>query len=478
MHLAHRYFSKSFFIKALISSFNKKHLCFGTIPFEQHKILEIAMEESLSRNDNISDIIDKFPKSILRNQKSLFHGLDANNSFLLERFNNIANLSYKIDSEIQNIKNGSLVFSYHLESIYNQTYATVLFLIKNNITLLYSNDYKNISNITFSSIIKRKSLEEKIEIDEFLSYLAIIGFEKKQLSDFLSTHLTDDKSLKACPNIIDYLLLVQKNCLNALSSSHTRSINDYCIKIYSNATIILSFIKHDNGVTKKIFAQFTEIFDTDKWSQLSKYVNFFLVNQSNKYGNIASLEDLEKLIDKQLDKIGDIENIHILEDGRLFTNSMYFIQQKQNSEKYIFEGTKKLKRFISNVALADFKDKMSVIEKFVFAIYQLATGNFKKQIFDLLMGTFEEAKNKNFNLEAVIFGLNLYNLDLFEDSKNNTNLTFILERLKLITTEDSKKRTSSSYYLTIKEQLSMISSGKLENFKDVVEQISKFETSK
>jgi hypothetical protein len=67
LYVANDYFSKSRFIKSLISSFNKKYVFFGEIPLNYIDIsLKIIMEEQLSRNDNISEIIEKFPKSIIR----------------------------------------------------------------------------------------------------------------------------------------------------------------------------------------------------------------------------------------------------------------------------------------------------------------------------------------------------------------------------------------------------------------------------
>lgn len=162
-HVANMCFSKSLFIKSLISSFNKKQLCLGEIPWDlAGDFFETSMEEQLSRNDNISELIEKFPKSIVNRQKPLFQGLDSNNSFLLERFRGVANLSRDIDDEIDSINNGSMVFSNRLASMYNQLHCIVFFITKNKITTLYSSDYKNICKIAFEAIIKRQCLEKKL----------------------------------------------------------------------------------------------------------------------------------------------------------------------------------------------------------------------------------------------------------------------------------------------------------------------------
>lgn len=468
-HVANMYFSKSLFIKSLISSFNKKQLCLGDIPWDlAGDFFETSMEEQLSRNDNISELIEKFPKSIVNRQKPLFHGLDSNNTFLLERFRCVANLSREIDDEIDSINRGSMVFSNKLASMYNQAHCTVMFITKNKITVLYSSDYKNICRIAFEAIIKRQCLEKVVKLDVLLSYSAIISFKEKDLVKFLSDKLNEDKSLEISEDTINYIFLVLDNSIQTISSGCSFYLKEHCIKIWSNALILLSYAKHSEVTLKEIIKRLTVSFDTNRWFLLSEAVNRFLVFQVNRYGCSFSVADLKLLFDKQVEKINSNENIPIQERGRLFSNLLYLIRDNKNDESDLFEGNKQLERFISTITAMEFNERLRAINGFVFVIHSLAVGELKKKVSELLKTTFEESKKVDFSESSIMFGLDLYNVGVLSE----TELNFVIKQLKLKVDEHIQKGSTTSSYSIINEQLGKINKEQLKGFEETVEGVS------
>ncbi|GHW76895.1 SIR2 family protein [Vibrio cholerae] len=469
-HVANMCFSKSLFIKSLISSFNKKQLCLGEIPWDlAGDFFETSMEEQLSRNDNISELIEKFPKSIVNRQKPLFQGLDSNNSFLLERFRGVANLSRDIDDEIDSINNGSMVFSNRLASMYNQLHCIVFFITKNKITTLYSSDYKNICKIAFEAIIKRQCLEKKVDLDVLLSYSAIISFKEKDLVKFLSDTLKSEKSLELSKETIEYILLVLDNSMQTISLGSSSYLKEHCIKVWSNALILISYAKHSEVTLKKIVTRLTASFDTNRWFLLSEAVNRFLVFQVNRYETSFSVEDLKLLFDKQVEKINSNENIPVQERGQLFSNLLYLIRENENDASNLFEGNKQIERFISNITAMEFKERLRAINGFVFVIHSLAVGELKEKISELLKKTFEESKNEVFSESSIMFGLDLYNVGILSE----TELMFVINKLKLKVDEHIKTGSTTSNYSIINEQLGKIKKEQLKGFEETVEGVVK-----
>ncbi|MDO8826147.1 SIR2 family protein [Methylophaga sp.] len=472
-HVANMYFSKSLFIKSLVSSFNKKQLCFGEMPWEiSSYFFQTSMEEQLLRNDNISEMIEKFPKSIVARQKPLFHGLDSNNSFLLERFRSIANLSREIDEEIDNINNGAMVFSSKQASMYNQAYCIVIFITKNRITTIYSDDYKNICKIAFEAIIKRQCLENKVELDVLLSYIAIVSFKEKDLVKFLSDRLNEGKSLEITEDTIKYIFLVLDNLIKTISSKNPPYLIEYCIRVWSNALILLSYAKHSEFTIKEIIRRSTDALDTTKWFLLSEAINRFLVFQVNRYGCSFSLDDLKLLFDKQVEKINLNENIPLQERGRLFSNLLYLISDNTDGASDIFKGNRQLERFISSIEAMDFKERVRAINGFVFVTHSLAIGNLKSKITKLLKQTFEESKGREFDETSITFGLDLYNIEVLQKKE----LDFVMSKLKIKVDEHLEKGSTTTNYPIIKEQLGKINKENLKGFEDVVEGVTKLAT--
>lgn len=473
MHIANLYFSKSLFVKSLICSFNKKQLCFGEIPVEEFKdsdFYQIAMEEQLSRNDNISDMIEKFPKSIVSRQKPLFQELDSNNLFLLERFRTISNLSSEIDAEIESINNGSLVFSNRIASMYNQVYCTIMFINKNKIAVLYHSDYKNIAKLGFESILKRLSIDKDVKLDDLLAYTGIISFKEKELIKFLSDCLIDDQSLVIVEETVEYIFDVLDNSLKTISSSnHSITLRQYCIKIWSNALILLSYAKHDEGKTKEIVKRLIDALNCNRWFDLSGNVNRFIIFQVNRYENSFSVEDLKNMFDTQLEKINLTESIPFQDNGSLFSNLLYLMKEKNIAELDIFKDNKQLKIFFSKIENMELIERLRAINGFVFAIYYLASGELKTKVENILENTFHDAKKVDFYEYLISFGLNLYNLDLLDD----TELEFVLSQLKTKVNDHIQNGSSEWHYPVIKNQLSKINKDKLSDFKEVIENVGK-----
>ncbi len=469
-HISNLYFSKSLFINSLISSYNKKQLCFGEIPWDLHSsFLEISQSERLSQNDNISDMIEKFPKSIVMRQKSLFQGLDSNNSLLLENFRDIANLSREIDEEIENINNGSLVISNKLNAMYNRAFYYITFIIANRITVLYSSDYKVISKIAFESMIKRQSLEEKIEVDELLSYMAIVSFKDRDLVKFLTKYLAENKPLNANETTLSYLLTILENSLKEISSPSSRDMQDYSLRVWTTAFVLISYIRLSENDAANVIQHAIKSYDTRRWFDLSETINRFLVLQVNRYKSSFSTDDLTLLFNKQMEKLTSNKKIPFQEKGQLFNSLLYLINENSNVND-IFSNNEEIKTFIDNISKMNLKERMQAIDSFVFTIHSLAVGDFKEEITSLLRLTFEETKSKEFNESMAIFCLNLHITKVIDDSELYT----ILDKLSELADNHIKNRSASSAYTIIQEQINDINKeGKLANYERLLENVAK-----
>lgn len=474
MHVANRYYLKSHFIKSLVSSFNKKQLSFGEIPWDLYQdFAKVTMQEQLSRNDNISEMIDKFPKSITSRQKPLFQGLDASNSFLLERFKSISNLSREIDNEIKTIKKGGITFSKKLASMHNQAHAIILFVIKNKISVIYSSDYKSIARIAFESIIKRMCLDNKITINETTFYLAVISFTPKTLTSFLSESLQENDSLQLQEKTFDYALKILENCLSEICSSSKEGAYDHALQVWSNALTVLSYAKHEKLTSDTIINNLVRALDTNRWATLSETINKFIVVQFNRYGNCFSANSLKMLFEKQIQRINSNSYIPIQERGALFSSLLYLIKDNHETESDLFENNKELSKFILNVSLMDLEDKLRAISGFVFTIHSLATNELKTETAKLLKATFSQAKEAGLSEASIIFALNLDSLGILEQEE----LEYTLTSLHKITNEHINKGSTSTSFQTIKDQLSAIDSSKIKEFSEVIEQVTQLSDS-
>jgi hypothetical protein len=474
MHVANRYFLKSNFIKSLVSSFNKKQLSFGEIPWDlDQDFFEVSMQEQLSRNDNISEMIDKFPKSITSRQKPLFQGLDASNSFLLERFKKISNLSREIDDEIKIIKKGGMAFSNKLASMYNQANAIILFVIKNKISLIYSSDYKNIARIAFESIVKRMCLDNKILVDETTFYLAAISFKPKNLTSFLSENLQENESLQISKKTFDYAFKILENCLSEISSSNKKGTCEHASDVWSNALIILSYARHEQPASSAIINHLVSAVDTNRWATLSEIINRFIVVQFNRYGNSFSVSDLKMLFDKQMQRINSNSYLPIQERGALFSSLIYLIKDNHEAEGDLFKDNKELSKFIMNVSLMDLDERLRAISGFVFAIHSLATGVLKNKTTKLLKATFSQAKEVGLSESSIIFALNLDSFGVLEQEDLKYTLSILQEKAN----EHISKGSTSTSFQVIKDQLSAIDASKLKGFEEVVEQVTQLSDS-
>lgn len=474
MHVANRFFLKSDFIKSLVSSFNKKQLSFGEIPWSlDPEFLEVSMQEQLSRNDNISEMIDKFPKSITSRQKPLFQGLDASNSFLLERFKHISSLSRAIDDEIKNINRGGIVISNKLASMYNQAHAIALFVIKNKISVIYSSDYKNIAIIAFESIIKRMSAENNIIVNETTLYLAASSFKTNKLTSFLSENLQQAESIKISNKTFEYAVNILKNCLSEISSSGNDDTCSHALNAWSNTLTILSYTHHEESESNILISHLASAADTNRWTNLSDSINNFIVLQYNKYGNKFSASALSLLFEKQIHKINSNSHVPIQERGTLFSNLLHLIKENKDAQPNIFKDNKEIHKFIANVSTMELSERLRAISTFVFAIHSLAASSLKKKTSRLLKKTFSEIKKLGFSGTSIIFSLNLELLGLLsEDDLKNT-----LSALENEADAHIAKGSASTQHQIIKEQLSSIEKSKLEQHPTIVEKITKLSDS-
>lgn len=474
MHVANRYFLKSNFISSLVSSFNKKQLSFGEIPWGlDPKFLEVSMQEQLSRNDNISEIIDRFPKSITSRQKPLFQGLDASNSFLLERFKHVSNLSRAIDDEIKSIKNGSMVFSNKLASMQNQARAIVLFVVKNKISVIYSSDYKNIAVIAFESIIKRMSTENRMVVDKTIIYLAVFSFRLGKLTSFLSENLRGGEGLNMSAVTFDYAFSILKNCLSEMSSSGNYDTYNHALNVWSNTLTILAYTRHNESESNALISHLVLAVDTNRWADLTAAINEFIVLQYNKYGNAFSASALSLLFETQIHKINSSSHLPIQERGTLFSNLLHLIKESKDAKSDIFKDNKEIYKFIDNVSKMELSERLRAISRFVFAIHSLAYLKLKKKTLRLLMNTFSEIKKTEFSGDSIIFSLNLELLGLLsEDDLRDTICALEKEADSHIS-----KGSASTQHQVIKEQLLSMEKTKLKQYSTVVEKVIKLSDS-
>jgi hypothetical protein len=157
----------------------------------------------------------------------------------------------------------------------------------------------------------------------------------------------------------------------------------------------------------------------------------------------------------------------------LFSNLLYLIKDGHESEVDLFKDNKNLYKFISNVSLMEFNERLRAISGFVFVIYSLAADELKNNIRDLLLSTFADAKDRAFSESSIIFGLDLYNIGVLE----REDLDFVLHRLQEKVKEHTDKGSSTSSFPVIKEQLSRIDALELQGFEEVVGQVAKLSDS-
>lgn len=115
-------------------------------------------------------------------------------------------------------------------------------------------------------------------------------------------------------------------------------------------------------------------------------------------------------------------------------------------------------------------ERLRLINSFVYTIYFLSTGSYKNKVRDFIIDTFNEYKNRIFNEELAIFGLNLFNLNIIQSN----DLAFVLENLRELAKSSLEQKSYSSAYPTIKELLLNVDSPKLmEEYSEVLRDVSK-----
>jgi SIR2-like domain len=517
LHVANQFFLKSRFVKSIIASFNKKHLCFESLSISTNEeFYEVVMGEQLSINDNISELIEKFPKSLIKRQSSLFQDLDASNTFILKHLCDISELSREIDDEIELIVKGGYAFTKQLPSMYNKLYCLVLFVLKNKITILYSSDFQIIGQLSFQSIVKRLSIaiEPSIKIDRLLSFTAIISFQEKELVKFLVNCLDNDKYLEINDDKVDYLLEVMDNSINSVVAHYSKDIINRSIGVWSKALTLLSYRKNEFEISDRIADKLIHALDTQNWFNLSEAISRFLVLQSNRYQADISFNKLTDIFNKQISKLSQLDFIPYQEDGILFKNLLYLLKNNHEAnESYVIKENRSIDRFISKIPQMDLQERLRAINLFVFVIHFFAGESLKHKTTDLLKATYQELKDKcdrdiiykqeailddfdlhtieskddselefmmmnlpdDTNEEAYEWSLILYGLDLYEIGiiEEISELDFIMGRLVKLVERSIQNNSFNSNLVKIKYQLSRIDIAKIAEYKKTVEDVSR-----
>jgi hypothetical protein len=457
-------------------------LCFESLPISTNEnFFEVVMGEQLSINDNISELIEKFPKSLIKRQSSLFQDLDASNTFILKNLCDVSDLSRKIDDEIELIAKGGYAFTDRLASMYNKVYCIVLFVLKNKIAILYSSDFQSIGRLSFQSIVKRQSIEPSIEIDRLLSFSAIISFQEKELVKFLVNCLDDDKYLEINSDTVDYLLEIMDNSMDSVVSRYSTDIEDYSIGIWSKALTLLSYSKHELKTTDQITSKLIHALDTPTWFKLSDPISRFLVVQSKRYQSNFSFDKLTVLFDKQISKLIQLDFIPFQENGVFLRNLLYLLKENNNTvDLYVIEENELINRFISKISEIDLQERLRAINLFIFVIHFFAGKSLKHKTTKLLKVTYQELKDKcdredDTNEEVYEWSLILYGLDLYEVGiiEETSELDFIMGRLGKLVEKAIQSNSLNSNLAKIKYKLSRIDIAKVSEYKKTVEDVSR-----
>lgn len=475
LHVANQYFTKSLFIKALISAFNKKFLCFGDIPWRLDDFIQCTMDEQLSRNDNISSLLDRFPKGMLERQRSLYQGLDVNGTFMLERFREIARVGRVIDKEIDSVSRGSLVLSSNVESMYGRLYAFVFFVLKNKIAVLHHGDYRDTCRVAFEAIVKRQALDGRVQLDGLLAYVALSAYAEDELSRFLSQLkeglVTGEKSsveFELKDSAFEFVVRASQNSLSAIVGLANEPAVEYATKVWRSAFCLLAEVKLGQEQIERIESQCVKAFDAKRWFDLSPAVNKFLVSQANR-GISFNPHTLKSLLSRQMEMLSVSNGIPPQENGVLFSNVLSMISQPNTTGDFsgcyddIFEG------FLARVSTFDLIGRIRAAGAFVLVIYQFAGSTLREKISGILRDTFSEAKETGFNESSIVYGLNLYSLGVIDSRELNG----LLDSLRTIVSGYVERRQASSVFVTIDRQLSKFDKQDLAGYEDVVAEVEK-----
>jgi hypothetical protein len=450
------YYEKSLFVKSLLSAFNRRQIFFGDIPLLENmsEFLRNTMEEQLYRNDSCLKIKEKLPQNTMGDQAILSHGLNFENTFLLEMFRDISLLCRKIESEINKKKSGWAVFSNSLNSLWNKVYCLTVFILENKIAVIHSSEYKNIAKISFESILKVKTLysDGLIEIDKFTLFWGIISFNEKDLLEFLNRLLEKDEGIALSDDTYDYAFCTIGNLLKTICSSKDNCLLNNRINLWSNVITILSYVEHDEKKIEKIFNYLIQALDSSRWFEMSDIINRFLVVQANKCGVPFSIDIVKPLFYKLMENLNFGKYLPIREKGVLFSNLLYIVGKSDDKENFI-EETEHLNDFLLKIQKMPFDEKLRAVDLFVFPLYSLAVDDFRqKRIAPLLTEVYKESEAR-FKTEReekrIILGLHLYYLGILD----KIELITLLKDLKDLVAHHKEKKSGSSDYFTIQELL-------------------------
>jgi hypothetical protein len=218
----------------------------------------------------------------------------------------------------------------------------------------------------------------------------------------------------------------------------------------------------------KITPVLSEIFETTRWTDLTESTNKFLVFQVNKYEFNFAPETLEAILNKQIDKLSNLDWHPLIEDGLLFSNLLYILKEK-NKVNEVISNNKKLYAFINNIMTYEIYSRLAIIERFVFSIYTLASGQLHENVANLLKTTYLELKNITIDEKTIIYGLNL----IIAKVHDYDELEYIMEQLKVLAQIHIDQKSCSTQHSVIKKQLSNIDMEHLNKYRDIVEMVNK-----
>lgn len=465
--LAFDYYRDSSHIKGVKAAYNKKYVLYGSLPLELgFEFFESALSD---RGSNISNLLDEVPRSLTERSSFIFHDLNGSNAYILRRLEEVVSLARILEKEVRN----KPLFSTHAASMHRKLINTFLFVTKNNIALLYSNEYKTIARIGFETLFKlRHSTSDKYYIDTYLVYAGLIAFSSDELHEFLYELFGNDAGFLLEPECKEYILDVLENCSNAIGSNLFGSVEQHAIDVWSNGAILLSFVKLDSHEMEAIASHLYSTFESDKWFRYTDGINRFLVSQSNRNSEVFSDQMLSKLLKLQMKKIRALDDHPYGKDGGLISNLLHLINHNDRDLLDVFNELE-IDKFTTLVSIMEPDKRLRIINSFVITLYALAPKKYKSKLKRFLAGVFDEACEVGLTEEYILYGLDLFRFNAIKKNK----LTMVMKSLEQRVEGHLNSGSSTGAYPIIQSQLKDINSEYLEQYREVVEGVDRLAAS-
>ncbi|TBL82187.1 hypothetical protein EYY95_21755 [Hafnia alvei] len=472
--LTSSYFSKSQFVKSVMSAFNKLQCYSGEIPFEEStKIFETGISDYLSKNDNISELIEKFPNSLMRKQKSLYQGLDFNSTLYLNQFKKISKNCYNLDKDwLLNKK----VNTQEMASLYHRLYWISSFTIKNKITTLYSSTYKDIALTGASTILRYVTKGTHLEFDTLLCFMILVSYTEKDIFKLLEKYLGKENSVSINDDVYNYLINVLENSINYTKKNTYTSCSRHNLEMAAKTLSILSFCNLGHEKTKNIIALLWPLFsihDLD-WYLVSAHIERYIIRQYKSYGTTFDMSQLSSMIEVLSDKLTNVNPVSDYNTGSILDAILVIMKETNNSVDATLRDSKKIERFILTIPTYPIDEQIKKINSSLFTIYSLSTGRLKASVKRIMKSVYTKIKKElHCNLSYIIYSLNMISIKVI----NKNELDHVFSELKTCTEEAIKNRRVGVLFLSINQQMNFLDESDKVKYASIIEDLRKLSSS-